>query len=187
MDAGTAGRIERGAERIASALLAGAVGFAAYVYLRPHVGELQLRLLAGGAALTAFLLSSLAIRAVPSRRSAFATPIFKVADFEPVEPDELLLRDEDRVTPEELLLTDGDRIAAAAPSGPAEPLLLDDVLAQIGPDSRVVRLFDRRSMPTPGQLQSRIDHHLGHRRPQASLDAAEALSEALAELRRSLR
>jgi hypothetical protein len=47
-------------------------------------------------------------------------------------------------------------------------------------------LFDRKAMPTPGQLQSRIDRHLGHRQSTPE-DASQALSEALAELRRSLR
>ena len=64
-----------------------------------------------------------------------------------------------------------------------DALLLDDILAEIGPDSRVVRLFDRDAMPTPAQLKARIDRHLeGERAP----DASRALHEALAELRRSL-
>jgi hypothetical protein len=181
MNARTAGRIERGTERIASALFAGAVGFAAYVFLGPVAGEVQLRLLAGGAALAAFLLSGIAMRAAPNRGSSFAPPVFSLADFGAFEPDELLLSAEDRLAPEELLLTEEDRITEAG-----EPLLLDDVLTKMGPDSRVVRLFDRNSMPTPGQLQSRIDNHIGHRQSVAP-DASEALSEALAELRRSLR
>jgi hypothetical protein len=67
-------------------------------------------------------------------------------------------------------------------------LVLDDFLAQIGPGARVVRLFDPKKMPSPGQLKSRIDSHLGQRTPPSqSTDASHALSEALAELRRSLR
>jgi hypothetical protein len=67
-------------------------------------------------------------------------------------------------------------------------LVLDDILAEIGPDSRVVRLFDRKAMPPPGQLGSRIDSHLDRRaREPAGEDASQALSDALAELRRSLR
>jgi hypothetical protein len=68
-----------------------------------------------------------------------------------------------------------------------EPLLLDDILAQLGPDSRVVRLFDPDAMPTPGQLKSRIERHLepgGH--PEIP-DAGQALHDALDELRRSIR
>jgi hypothetical protein len=49
-------------------------------------------------------------------------------------------------------------------------LLLDDALADAGPDSRVVRLFDRTAMPAS---------------PDG--DASQALYDALAKLRRSLR
>lgn len=84
--------------------------------------------------------------------------------------------------------------------GPAEPepgeagkpveeqrSLLEDKLAELGPDSRVVRLFDPAAMPTPGQLGSRIDQHL-QSEPAAvqSAEAAQALQDALAELRRSI-
>jgi len=67
-------------------------------------------------------------------------------------------------------------------------LLLDDILAQLGPDSRVVRLFDPDAMPTPGQLKSRIDRHLepAHGPPELP-DAGQALHDALDELRRSIR
>lgn len=49
-------------------------------------------------------------------------------------------------------------------------LLLDDALADAGPDSRVVRLFDRTAMPA-----------------SPDRDASQALHDALAKLRRSLR
>jgi len=84
----------------------------------------------------------------------------------------------------------GPRMSWSLPTPTAlipEPLLLDDILAEIGTDSRVIRLFDRRSMPTAGQLQSRIANHLDAASPvEAPADAAQALSDALAELRRSL-
>jgi hypothetical protein len=92
--------------------------------------------------------------------------------------DELLLTEADMVQPE-LILTDADRLPAQ------EPLELDDILAELGSDSRVVRLFDPAKMPTPGQLSSRIDAHQA--RSTAYPDASQQLSEALAELRRSLR
>jgi hypothetical protein len=41
-------------------------------------------------------------------------------------------------------------------------------------------------MPTPGELSDRIDRHL-EREPAAAPDASQALHDALAELRRSLR
>ena len=51
-----------------------------------------------------------------------------------------------------------------------DELLLDDVLANAGPDSRVVRLFDPVAAPRA-----------------APPDASQALYDALAKLRRSLR
>jgi hypothetical protein len=68
-------------------------------------------------------------------------------------------------------------------------LVLDDVLSEIGPDSRVVRLFDPAAMPTPGQLKARIDRHLieGALPRATSHDASQALYDALAELRLELR
>ena len=104
----------------------------------------------------------------------------------------------ERLVAEELLLTDGDRVGPAAARGDDQPLVLDDILAEIGPDARVVRLFDRKAMPapklTPGQLQSRIADHLADGAPRfappntpIAPDASQALSDALAELRRSLR
>ena len=71
--------------------------------------------------------------------------------------------------PPELVLTDEDRLDSA-PSD-ADELLLDNVLAGTGTDGRVVRLFDPGASHAPGQLS----------------DASQALYEALAELRRSLR
>jgi len=47
--------------------------------------------------------------------------------------------------------------------------VLDDILAALNPDSRVVRLFERDAIPT-----------------SPVPDASQALHDALAELRRSL-
>jgi hypothetical protein len=69
-----------------------------------------------------------------------------------------------------------------------EELVLNDILAKLGPDSRVVRLFDPASVPTPGQLRTRIDDYLHGEAPSSPApDASKALYDALAELRRSLR
>src|SRR5687767_2866973 len=57
-----------------------------------------------------------------------------------------------------------------------EELVLDDALEVVRPDARVVRLFDPA-------LESRSAARSGSAPP----DAAQALTEALAELRRSLR
>jgi hypothetical protein len=85
----------------------------------------------------------------------------------------------------ELLLT--ERYEPQSELAP-EPLLLDEIAAGLDPDSRVVRLFGEGSAPTPGQLKSRIDRHLERSAPEPqNFDAAQALHEALAELRRSIR
>lgn len=82
------------------------------------------------------------------------------------------------------LLAEADRSIAHA----EDELVLDDILAALDPDSRVVRLFPRPPMPTPGQLKDRIDRHL-EAAPAAGpeSDGAQALHDALAELRRSLK
>jgi hypothetical protein len=134
------------------------------------------------------------------------TPALLAAPAAP-EPEELLLTDQVAQPQEseqvELLLTDtyeAKEVEEPEPAEPeptqpievanavgAQPDLLDDEALQFGPDSRVVRLFDAAAMPTPGQLGSRIDHHL-HGEPAAmqSAEAAQALQDALAELRRSI-
>jgi|SRR3990170_2682913 len=65
-----------------------------------------------------------------------------------------------------------------------EALILDDALTTIGPDSRVVRMFAPDQAPTAGQLQARIERHIGGARDE---DAADALHQALAEIRKALR
>ena len=183
MDVRLARRIETSAELLASALLAGAVGYVVQVVLGRALAPTQAVLFAVAASAISFVLTSLAFRRGPIANPSFRTRAFEAAEFAEFEPDELILSEQDRLVPDELVLGDADRLEPAS-----EPLLLDDVLAEIDPDSRVVRLFDRKAMPTPGQLQSRIDHHLGHRQPTpAPQDASQALSDALAELRRSLR
>ena len=203
MDGGLIKRIESGAARGASALFAAASGFAAYGLSTTGGLDPQIALGAAGAGALAYLPCSrvLGLGRTDSRR--FALPEFSPCAFEFAEPaeelllterlapaDELVLTDADRVTPGELVLTDADRV------GGSGSLDLDDILAEIGPDSRVVRLFDRKAMPatTPGQLQSRIANHLADGAPLSTpsdragaSDASQALSAALAELRRSLR
>lgn len=85
-------------------------------------------------------------------------------------------------------ISPGERTFAlpAFPLGPIEPieaqgeaaeeLILEDELIEVGPHARVVRLF--------GSGQSR--HHPSNHSKPAPPDASQALSEALAELRRSM-
>ena len=203
MDAGLIDRIESGAERSASALFAGAVAYAAYGLLVATGVQPQLGLAAAGVGALAYLPCSKALRAIGCRGGRFRLPDFAVPELafagapeellltERLAPDELVLTERlapeelvltERLNPDELVLTENDRVDARGPFD------LDDILAEMGPDSRVVRLFDPKAMPTPGQLHARIDDHLEDGTAQsAPSDASQALSAALAELRRSLR
>jgi hypothetical protein len=208
MDAALIERIETTVERAVSALFAAAVGFAAWAWLDPNLARPASAGMALAAGIAGFMLCSRTLVTVVPRQ-----PEFRIAAFDLVEPvfeeaDELVLTDRDRLQSvagaSELLLTDADRLhpvghapelvlthadrldAAPAEAG-LEPLVLDDILTELGPDARVVRLFDRRAMPTPAQLRSRIDSHLDQAAGTDALDASQALSDALAELRRSLR
>jgi len=196
MNAKLIDRIETGAERGASVLLAAAVGYAAHELLRRFDFQSPLGVYAIAAALAvgACLLCNDVLKRL-EKRPSLRVPVFDLREFDAFGSDELLLNETlggelvltDTVR-DELLLTervDDDRLPAAESD---DPLVLDDVLAAIGPDSRVVRLFDRTAMPTPGQLQVRIDDHLGQGSAAAApMDASQALSDALAELKRSLR
>jgi hypothetical protein len=210
MDAAQIDRFETNVQLAASAIFAGAASYALYILLRPAFAGLELGALVALGAMVSFLLCMRALQTFGSARPRFEVPIFDVREIEPssnpdepiladvdrlwnVEPvltdraggDELVLAEADRFDPDELLLTAADRLNAPAH---AEPFVLDDILAELGPDSRVVRLFDRKAMPTPGQLKSRIDDHLEQEERRSGMsDASQALSDALAELRRSLR
>jgi hypothetical protein len=208
MDAVGAERIEAGVERIAAALFAGATAYGCYRWMSGVYGQPQLGASVAGAAGVAFLLCARALRSIPVEER-FDLPAFDVPAIEPTdelvlkdidefripEPqpaDELFLTDADRLQPlasdelGELLLTDSDRLHPIEREAPDE-LMLEDILAELGPESRVVRLFDPAAMPTPAQLNVRIERHLGEESaPTAPPDASQALYDALAELRRSL-
>ena len=196
MNARQIDRIETNAERLASALFGAAVGYAAYVGLSEVISLPELAVCSVAAAIVAHLVCSGALKAEARRGPQFKVSVFDVREIETIQDelllteadrlestDELALTDDDRLDPGELLLTSDDRVGAED----GNLLMLDDVLAEIGPESRVVRLFDRKAMPTPGQLKSRIDDHLGRASWAANSDASQALSDALADLRRSLR
>jgi hypothetical protein len=208
MDGIKAERIEAGVDRIAAALFAGAAAYAFYGWMSRVYGESQLGVLAAAAAGVAFLLCARGLRSIPVE-DRFDLPAFDVPALEPVDElvlehidefrildpevaDELFLTDADRLQPlkahdlDELLLTDSHRVHPLERVAPDE-LVLEDILAELGPESRVVRLFDPAAMPTPGQLNARIERHLGEESAStAPPDASQALYDALAELRRSL-
>ena len=145
-----------------------------------------------------FALAYIAMRVVPAEARHLALPDFDRA----VVLDDVLLLDEVLVLDEALgddeLLLDVpyapldelllDRPLVEAATDAVAELLLDDPLLAPAPGSRVVQLFAAGRMPTAGQLKQRIDRHLAEgERPAVTRDASDALSEALAELRRSLR
>jgi hypothetical protein len=168
MHGGSVARIEKLADCAASALLALACGFAASQWLAGTAGRLPA---SAAIAAAAYLLSVRLLGSIQPRHRRLSVPIFDVRELEPIGPEELLLTE--RVD---------------QPSRGTDPLVLDDILAELGPDSRVVRLFDPSSMPTAGDLRLRIEKHLDPEAAGArSLDAAQALHDALAELRRSIR
>jgi hypothetical protein len=174
MDARAVAQLERNVQRAASAVFAGACAFAVFSWLTPVAHQPFLAAATGLAFIVAYLTCGRVLGAVTAEAPTFPQRNFHVAPVETIECAE----------PEELVLTDADRLA----SNGNQALLLDDVLAQLGPDSRVVRLFDRAAMPTAGELKSRIDRHLD--RGAVSLrtpDASQALYDALAELRHELR
>jgi hypothetical protein len=171
MKAASAHRIEKTVDSVASALFATAVGYAAYSWLSRQVGNPVLPLESGAATAVALLLSHRMLSAVGPSTRQDPVSIFDVREIDEMPADEEPLELVDIFEP---------------PS--EEPLDLEDILAELGSESRVVRLFDPAAMPTPAELKDRIDDHLDEMPDAArSADAAQALHDALAELRRSLR
>ena len=155
--------VETAIDALAASAFAAAVAFAASSVLTVHPFL---------AAVPAFLGASLLLSRVGRGEEGYPLPVFELADPD-LADDELLLLANMIVTGE-----DDSR----------DELVLDDVLEQLGADPRVVRLFDPRQLPTAGELRASIDRHLrASERHSSAPDASEALSEALAQLRRSLR
>jgi hypothetical protein len=168
MHRGSVARVEKLADCAASAVLALACGFAASQWLAGAAARLPA---SAAIAAAAYFLSVRLLGSIQPQPRRLPVAIFDVRELEPIEPAELLLTER-----------------LDQPSHGTDPLLLDDILAELGPDSRVVRLFDPASMPTAGDLRLRIEKHLdGEATAARSSDAAQALHEALAELRRSIR
>jgi len=170
-------QIEAAVDRLAAAMFALAATFGVWKFVPASGIAFQ-----AGAGVLSYLLFVRLLRGIGDGAPRFRMPEFEIPGFEPVELPELLLTEQ-----VELILTEADRLQAQEPYRPDE-LLLDDILAEIGPNSRVVRLFDPATTPTPGQLNARIVRHLNDEAsPAAPADASQALYDALAELRRSLR
>ena len=171
MDARRIERIERGAELVGAAAFAAAVAYAALRF-----GPIP----AAVAGAVAFFAMFQILGRVGADVPTFALDHFEASELPPaVEPEELLLTEVHEPEAEELLLDDVFTESDAV-------LVLEDVLARLGENSRVIRLFDPAAMPTPGEMQSRIDRHLEDA-PERNAEASKALHEALSDLRKSLR
>ena len=171
MDARRIERIERGAELVGAAAFAAAVAYAALRF-----GPIPAAIAGVGAFFAIFRL----LGRVGAGASTFALEHFEASALPPAaEPEEMLLTEVYEPEAEELLLDDVFTESDAV-------LVLEDVLARLGENSRVIRLFDPAAMPTPGELQSRIDRHLDQS-PERNAEASRALHDALSDLRKSLR
>jgi hypothetical protein len=170
----TVSKIEDGVMAAAATTFAAAVGFAAYRGLDGMVGQPALVGLTAAAMAIGIVLCGRLLNRIGRGEPKFHVPIFDLGAMKSVESDELVLTEAQRLKP----------VVQSPP--PEEPLELNDVLHEVGPDTRVVRLFDPGAMPTPAQLKARIDRHLEGGLPPASPDASQALYDALAELRLSL-
>ena len=158
-----------------AAIFGSAVGFAASTILAQPWSSMSP--IAAGAAAFGGAWLGLAKFAGPKRQ-------FAIAEFEQAEPD---------YEPSALheLLEQADvfgiveQLGASSDEKPAEELVLDDVLAAVESDSRVVRLFEPTD--TAGEMHARIEDHLRASPRQSPPDATQELHDALAALRRSLR
>jgi hypothetical protein len=167
MDTRVAERIEGVTSVGAAAILAVAVAYCASRLTASAV------MVGAGAAVALFVALQI-LRSVGSNEQKLSLAPFELA--------ELIIEEWD-----ELLLTEANRFDQVQSCDGADVLLLEDVLTELGSESRVVRLFDASAMPTPGQLRARIDRHLNQAQAHGpAVDASEALHDALAELRRSL-
>jgi hypothetical protein len=193
-----------------AAVLAAALGTAVYWIfsgLRFESGTTEASV---SVALFSFLLTFEGMRRIDRTGDWLTLSAFVPAPIVAEEPDELVLTDIYRsvganADAGELMLTEVYRPAdpiretgelllshVYRQGSEQDELLLDDILREIGPESRVVRLFDPSRMPTAGELQENIERHLsaaGRAAPEQNAypDDSQALHDALAELKRSLR
>jgi hypothetical protein len=172
MHAGSAAKIEKNIDLVAATLFAAACGYATHGWLAETAVPPALAIESAVAIVLAFLLSSRVLIAVRPEPRRLPVSIFDVRDVGPIEEPELLLT----------------HVFEPSPTDYGDALVLDDILAKLSSDSRVVRLFDPAAMPTASELKSRIDRHLdGEASAAQTTDATQALHEALAELRRAIR
>jgi hypothetical protein len=170
MSGGKAEKIERALYAGAALLFGAAAGFGTVKLLTSLTAAAATGVFASAAAFAA-------LRRVPVPERWFDVPEFTPENATFAELDELVLTDADRWQPQPQPQPDA-----------GDELLLEDIVAELAPNSRVVRLFDPASMPTVGELNAAIEQHLGDTIGRAApADASQQLYDALAELRRSLR
>ena len=157
--------LSRAVDLGSAGLFAGAAGYSAFLLASPAAGFAAVAIAFVGAHWTLGRIDG---------SPGFSLPAFGIGEIEAVE-EELLLTEH-----AELLLTD---VYTVEEEG---ELLLDDPLAAPSEDSRVIRLFDPRLLPTAGELREGIEKHLSQNGATYP-DAAFELHEALAALKGSLR
>ncbi len=159
-------------DRSAAVIFSAAVGWALFASFDRQPVEMQWTATAAGAA-ASFWAAFLLLRRVSRDRQ------FPLSDFAPVEFDygESVERE---------VGSGAEGILVREPSADEEELLLDDALDLVSDQSQVIRLFDPAQMPTAGELQERIDRHLGSG-PRAVPDSTNELYAALSALRQTLR
>ena len=144
MQAAAITRAEQNVDRAASALFAGACGYAAFTWLGQRTGLPLLGAEAAAAVGAAYLLCFRLLSGVkPAARKA-PLSVFDLRSLDDIEPDELLLTESHQPTAlsdnpferAEQLLLEHYKAAPVPEAGiEEEPLLLDDILAELAPDS----------------------------------------------------
>ena len=181
MGGGRATKIEDIVERATALAFAAALACSACMLVINRLEPLRVGFVTLGAFAGGYVVAAGLLRMLGGGAAGFALPAFELPSLNLDPWEELLLTEQ-----VELVLTEADRLTSLKSA--EDELILDDILAKLGSDSRVVRLFEPGAMPTPGQLNARIESHLRQASaPAAPADASEALFEALTQLRRSLR
>ena len=160
---------ERLAQRIEGIVIGGSAAILAVAAAFAAAQLSATMLTVGAVAVSVLSAALLGLRSIGSGQREFSLARFNAAELAFDDLDELLLTDSHRFDPA------------------SDELVLEDVLVALEQDSRVVRLFDASAMPTPAELRTRIDRHLGQKPGTELPDASAALHEALTELRQSLR
>lgn len=174
MKARTYSIIEGATTTVAAASLAGALGYAVTALI---AGFYDLPIVPGlAAAAIAFTGTRAALKRIDPRFGAINGGSLKSAAYSELDLSDFLDVGA-LVTP----------MVSAEDQPMDELLLLDDVLVQVGPGSRVTQLFGQGEQPSAGELAMQIDRHLKARSHEEGPDESAAMFEALGKLRGSLR